>query len=127
VDLSIVDIILLSIVIWIVSQILLGVSDAFQIIKLTERVKLLKHLNNIIHQVKIETIGDIEYWYDKDTNNFLGQGKTLEEIISILKARFPDHLFLIEGKGGIAAKTDWKLMDPEEFQKHLNLINRKEV
>ena len=122
-DLNIGEIVLLAVVVWIVSQVLLGVMDAFQIIKLTERVKLLKHLDEIVHQVKIETVGDMEYWYDETNNNFLGQGKTLEEVVGVLKSRFPEHVFLIKDKGGIAAQTNWKLMNPDEFRKHTTLNN----
>jgi hypothetical protein len=39
----------------------------------------------------------------------------------VLKSRFPDHIFLLEHQGGIAAQTGWKLMDPDEFKQHINL------
>ena len=122
-DLNIGEIVLLAVVVWIVSQVLLGVMDAFQLIKLSERVKLLKHLDEIVHQVKIETVGDMEYWYDETNNSFLGQGKTLDEVVGVLKSRFPEHVFLIKDKGGIAAQTNWKLMNPDEFRKHTTLNN----
>lgn len=122
-DLSIVEIVLLAVVVWIVSQILLGVMDAFAIVKLQERVDVLKRLRDIIHQVKIEKNGDIEYWYDADSDHFLGQGKTLDEVIAVLKSRFPDHIFLLEEQGGIAEQTGWKLMAPDEFKK-IELIGK---
>lgn len=122
-DLSISEIILLAVVVWITSQIILGVMDAFAIVKLQERVDVLKRLKDIIHQVKIEKRGDIEYWYDEHSEQFLGQGKTLEEVVSVLKSRFPDHVFLIEEQGGIAEETGWKLMSPEEFKK-IELIGK---
>jgi hypothetical protein len=122
-DLSIVDIVLLAVVVWIVSQILLGVMDAFAIVKLQERVDVLKRLRDIIHQVKIEKNGDIEYWYDADNNHFLGQGKTLDEVVAVLKSRFPDHIFLLEDLGGIAEQTGWKLISPDEFKK-IELISK---
>lgn len=124
-DLSIGEIILLAVVIWIVSQVLLGIMDAFAIVKLTERVKLLKHLKDVIHQVKVENVNGVEYWYDEGSHTFLGQGRSVDEVIAVLKARFPDHVFLLEGRGGVAAQTDWKLMDPDEFRQHVNL-NKKE-
>lgn len=110
-------IVVMCIVVWIVSQVALGIMDAVHMVKLGDRLQVLKRLNDIIHQVKIEERNGLEYWYDKDNDTFLGQGKTIDEVIAVLKARFPDHVFLLEGKGGIAAQTDWKLMTPEEFKK----------
>jgi hypothetical protein len=120
---DITSLIIWAIVIWIVSQVILGIMDAFAIVKLQERVDVLKRLRDIIHQVKIEKVGDMEYWYDQDNNTFLGQGKTLDEIVSVLKSRFPEHVFLLEEQGGIAELTGWKLMSPEEFKK-INLIGK---
>ena len=110
-------IVVMCIVVWIVSQVALGIMDAVHMVKLGDRLQVLKRLNDIIHQVKIEERNGLEYWYDKDNDTFLGQGTTIDEVIAVLKARFPDHVFLLEGKGGIAAQTDWKLMTPEEFKK----------
>jgi len=117
-------IILWAVVLWIISQIILGVIEGFQIVKLQDRVTILKKLSDIIHQVKIEERDGIEYWYDADSNAFLAQGKTIDEVIGVIKSRFPDHIFLIENKGGIAAQTDWKLLSAEEFKKlPLNVDN----
>ena len=114
---DITSIILWAVVIWIVSQILLGAIEGWQIVKLQERVTVLKKLSDIIHKVKVETVGDIEYWYDADNDAFLAQGRTIDEVINVIKSRFPDHIFLIEDKGGLAAQTGWKLMPADEFQK----------
>jgi hypothetical protein len=125
-DISIGEIVLWAVVIWILSQIFLGFVDAMQITKLKERVEILKHLRSIIHQVKIEKDNGVEYWYDQDEGTFLGQGTTKEEVINTLKSRFPEHIFLIEDVGGVAAQTEWKLMSADEFKKlPLNLDNTK--
>jgi len=116
-DLSIGQIVLWGIVVWILSQVLLGIVDGWRLVELRERVTVLKRLHNLIHQVKIEKHNDVEYWFDQDSEEFLGQGKTMEEVIVHLKARFPDHIFLLQGIGGIAKQTDWKLLDVEEFKK----------
>lgn len=116
-DLSIGEIVLWGIVVWILSQVLLGIVDGWRLVELRERVTALKHLHDLIHQVKIEKHNDVEYWFDQDSEQFLGQGKTMEEVIGNLKARFPDHIFLLQGVGGVAKQTDWKLLDIEEFQK----------
>ena len=115
--------IIVCILVWIVAQIALGVIDGLHIVKLTQRLDVLKRLNNIIHQVKIEEHSGMEYWYDKDSNVFLGQGRTLDEVVEVLKARFPDHIFLLENRGGIAAKTGWQLKTAEEVKK-IELISK---
>ena len=89
--------------------------NAIRISELTTHVAVLKRLDEIIHQVNIEKVKDIEYWYD-EKDKFLAQGKSLEEVIDVLKLRFPDHVFLLENRGGIGAQTDWKLMTPEEVK-----------
>ena len=119
------EIILWAVVVWVLSQILLGFVDAFQIVKLKERVGILKQLSEIIHQVKVEERDGIKYWYDADSEAFLAQGKTIDEVIDVIKSRFPDHIFLIRDTGGVSKQTDWKLMPPEEFNKVvINLDNK---
>jgi hypothetical protein len=109
-------VILFIVGIWFLSQIVLGIMDGIQIAKLSERVQFLKKLDDSIHQVRIEEHSGIEYWYDEHKNLFLGQGRSVEEIATVLKARFPDHIFLLKDRGGIAEQTGWKLMSPEEFR-----------
>jgi len=116
--------VIICVIVWIVAQIALGVIDGMQIIKLTRRLDVLKRLNNIIHQVKVEEHSGMEYWYDQDSEVFLAQGKTLEEVITVLKSRFPDHVFLLQGKGGIAKQTEWKLLTQEEFKK-INITSKE--
>jgi hypothetical protein len=119
------EIILWAVVIWVLSQIMLGISDAFQIVKLKERVDILKQLTEIIHQVKVEERDGMNYWYDADSQAFLAQGKTIDDVINVIKARFPDHIFLIQDAGGVSKQTNWKLMPPEEFNKiAINLDNK---
>lgn len=102
---------------WIVSQIILGFIDGYQMVQMKERLEVLKKLSDMIHKVKVENVNDVEYWYDADSNAFLAQGRTLDEVINAIKSRFPDHIFLVEDKGGLAAQTGWRLMSAEEFQK----------
>jgi hypothetical protein len=119
------EIILWAVVIWVLSQIFLGFVDAFQIVKLKERVDILKQISEIIHQVKVEERDGIKYWYDADSEAFLAQGKTIDEVINVIKSRFPDHIFLIQDTGGVSKQTDWKLMSVEEFNKiAINLDNK---
>lgn len=114
--------ILCGVLFYVAAQIVLGLHEGFQLVKFNDRLEVMKKLNDIIHQVLVEKHGDVEYWYDKDSKEFLGQGTTLEEVANALRARFPDHIFLLKEEytgrhGGIARQTDWKLMVPEEFNK----------
>jgi hypothetical protein len=123
---DITSIILWAVVVWVLSQIFLGFVDAFQIVKLKERVDILKQLTEIIHQVKVEERDGIKYWYDADSEAFLAQGKTIDEVIDVIKSRFPDHIFLIRDTGGVSKQTDWKLMSSDEFNKIvINLDNKQ--
>jgi hypothetical protein len=73
-----------------------------------EKAELKDKLTKLIHVVKPEKHGDMIYWFDFDTDAFLGQGYTDEEIIAHIKARFPSHIFITdEGKSSISA-PDWK-------------------
>jgi hypothetical protein len=53
------------------------------------------HLEQIIHVVKQEQQGDMYYWYDNDSEDFLAQGRTWEDIVDVLRSRFPDHIFVL--------------------------------
>ena len=55
-------------------------------------------LNEIIHVVKQEKLGDMYYWYDQDNDQFIAQGRTLDEITDVLKARWNRHIFVISDK-----------------------------
>jgi hypothetical protein len=73
-----------------------------------EKEELKDKLTKLIHVVKPEKHGDMIYWFDYDTDAFLGQGHTDEEIIAQIKARFPSHIFIIdEGQSSISA-PDWQ-------------------
>lgn len=74
------------------------------ITKLQESVKDV--LERFIHEVSIEQHGTESYWFDKDTNEFLAQGKTDAELIDHIKKRFPDHIFIVPEKG-LLSSPDW--------------------
>jgi len=85
---------------------------------------LIDYLNKIIHTVEIEKHSNIEYWFDTDSHQFLGQGATFEEIIDVVKSRFPDHIFLLKDQGGFCAKTNWQIVPFDEL-KTLDLATRE--
>lgn len=49
-----------------------------------------------VHEIKMEQHGDITYWFDKTSDQFFAQGKTLDDIISQLKQAYPGHVFLYD-------------------------------
>jgi hypothetical protein len=116
-DLSIGQIIFWAVAFWFFSQVIFGVMDAHNIVQLKNHLGEIKRIKDLIHEVKVEKHGEMEYWFDSESDTFLGQGKTVEEVIEHVKKRFPDHIFLLQGTGGVSKQTDWKLLDVEEFKK----------
>ena len=116
-DLNIGEIILWAVAFWFLVQVIFGITDAYHIVQLKNHIGEIKRIKDLIHDVRVENHGEMEYWFDAENDSFLGQGKTIDEVIDHVKKRFPDHIFLIEGKGGVAKQTDWRLLDMEEFKK----------
>ena len=103
---------------WFIIQIFNGIVSALAIKEVHEKLK--DHLDKIIHDVKVEKHHDTEYWFDNDTDEFLGQGQTIEEITDHVKSRFPNHIFVLPPKGVLCA-PDWKFkatINVEERLKH---------
>ena len=48
------------------------------------------------HVISQEKIGDMYYWYDVETKEFLVQGANTEEIVSKIKKYFMGHIFIAE-------------------------------
>lgn len=91
-------------------------------VKREQRDAVVKYLNNIIHQVDVVKHYDVEYWYDADSGQFLGQGTTISDVVDVLKSRFPDHVFLIKDVGIFCAKTDWQIL-PFEQMRQIDLLS----
>lgn len=79
-------------------NIILRIINAHLESQLEAHQELLSKINDLVHEVKQEQVGDMVYWFDKDSNQFLAQGRTQEEIISVLRERFTKHIFLINEK-----------------------------
>lgn len=60
------------------------------------RTELEEQLEIVLHNVKEENHNDIHYWFDDDNDQFLAQGKTMDEVRAHLKARFKDHIFIVK-------------------------------
>jgi hypothetical protein len=54
-----------------------------------------EYVDQIVHVVREDRVGDMRYWYDRDSETFLAQGKDHDEIVNVLKIRFPDGIFVI--------------------------------
>jgi hypothetical protein len=83
--------------------------------------EVMEVLESIVHIVKMEKHGDITYWFDKDSDQFLAQGETTAEIIFMLKQKFPTHLFLVNDKFLFAGPEFMPidLSDSEAYIQHL--------
>jgi hypothetical protein len=80
-----------------------------------ERAELVKKVMGMIHTVKQEQHGEVYYWFDADTDAFLGQGKTDDEIKEHLKQRFKGHIFLLDDDRALAG-PDLKLTPVKELK-----------
>lgn len=47
-------------------------------------------------RIKIEIINDIVYLWDYNSDDFLAQGKSLDDAIDVLKIRFPGEKFVMD-------------------------------
>jgi hypothetical protein len=52
-----------------------------------------------VHEIKSEQHGAIMYWFDKTSDQFYAQGKTMEDCIAHLKQVYPGHVFLYDTAG----------------------------
>jgi hypothetical protein len=51
-------------------------------------------------RARLEKIGDQIYCYNKDTNEFLGQGRDREELIAVLTERIGSVTLLVNAEDG---------------------------
>jgi hypothetical protein len=83
--------------------------DAYKEVDTDLADKIRKRLDEIVHRVEVEQQGEVYYWYDKDNRKFLAQGRTTEEIIDVIKKRYPQHIFYFEESNHlICAKHNWE-------------------
>jgi len=75
--------------------------------------EIVEEMSRLVHSVHEETHGDIKYWYDKEDDQFLAQGRDYNEIVNVLKKRFPDHLFLLN-ETQLLAGPDFKVVNIDE-------------
>lgn len=73
-----------------------------------EKTEMIAKINTLIHRVNVERHGDTYYWFDEDSGDFLGQGKTSDEVINHIRSRFPTHLFFLPSQKKVHAPS-WKI------------------
>lgn len=81
--------------------------DLKTIEKEVQRDSVIKVLDKMIREVKVENYHGLSYWFDKENDRFLAQGETNQEIISVLKTRFPDNVFLLPD-GQVLGAPNWQ-------------------
>lgn len=79
-----------------------------------QREELIDKITKIIHRIKQEKHNDMYYWFDADTDRFLAQGRTDDEIRQHLLSRFKGHIFLINDDQAMAG-PELKLMAISEL------------
>lgn len=80
--------------------------DTKQLVKNFNTQKVVSVLDKMIREVKVETHHGWTYWFDKENDRFLAQGENTQEVIAVLKARFPDNVFLLPD-GKVLSAPNW--------------------
>ena len=98
---------------YLVAGFFVSLLESYQRINAGLSQKIRDTLNEIIHQVNIESVGNQVFWFDRDDGEFLAQGKTIAEVVDVVKIRYPDHLFFVHINNSdyvISSNTHWKLL-----------------
>jgi hypothetical protein len=109
------DLIITLIVSYFIARFLLAVINATSLVVDNARKATLEQIDELVHRIKVETHHGVNYWFDQDDDEFLGQGKTLQDIINHVKSRFPKHMFFMMENDKtmmLAERTNWQF---EEF------------
>lgn len=80
--------------------------DVKSLQKVLHKQAIVSVLDKMIREVNIETHHGLAYWFDKENDRFLAQGATSQEIITVLKSRFPDNVFLLPD-GQVLGAPNW--------------------
>ena len=67
-----------------------------------ERTEIVQRVSKLIHTIKKEQHGEVSYWFDEETDQFLGQGRTEDEIRMHLLTIFKGHIFILDEKRALA-------------------------
>jgi hypothetical protein len=85
-----------SAILWaLVIRLLLAGINGYLTSKIQARQEIMDKIDKIVHRVVEEHHGNIRYWYDQDSDEFLAQGNTDDEIKLQLQERFRCHIFIL--------------------------------
>jgi hypothetical protein len=94
---SILTNLLLGIVVgWAISKIIIGYLNAKNAILEEEIADLTQKIKERVVRVTVERHGDVYYLYEKETDNFVAQGRDADEIKEILLKRWPNKTFFAD-------------------------------
>ena len=83
--------------------------------------QLKQQIAKMVHFVREEQHGEMNYWFDEQTDEFLAQGTDFEQIIAQARARFPTHVFIIDDCKHTVSGPDWKITPVGELSKKYNV------
>lgn len=101
---------------WVFGRLLFSIWNSWQSIYQEAHKEVMNEISARIHAVEVEKHNGVDYWFDADNGQFLGQGVSLDEIVNHVKSRFPEHIFLLN-KMGLSAQTNWKFLPGEDFKR----------
>ena len=108
---------LLDLVFWafvgyVIARLIIGHFERRLNAQINDIEELKTKISKLIHVVKVEKYGNIVYWFDAETDQFLAQGLTRDDIAEHLRQRFKGHVFLLdeESERGFITGPDYKLV-----------------
>jgi hypothetical protein len=101
----------------------MGVFDGYKKLNTDVTNDIKEKLQKLIHVVKEEQHGEHRYWFDAETDQFLGQGATYDDIIDVVKKRFQGHVFIHDTE--ILSGPDWKMEPIVDIQTVTDRLNRE--
>ena len=101
-------------------QLISGIIQGYRAVDQAATDELKKTLASKIHVVKEEQHGTHTYWFDLETDQFLAQGATKEEIIEVLKKYYSKHIFILPGDSLLHGPT-WEPLKLDGTTAHIKL------
>jgi hypothetical protein len=83
--------------------------------------RLKQQIAKMVHFVREERHGEINYWYDEQTDEFLVQGASTDQLVEQARARFPTHVFIIDDCTHTISGPDWKITPVNELSNKYNV------
>lgn len=102
---NILDYFIYAVLIAFAIRLILGIVNAKLEHELEEQKKLIEKISKLVHVVKEEKHGEMLYWFDQDSDQFLAQGRNIDEIRTHLKHRFEKHIFLYNEEHALAGEN----------------------